>query len=311
MASAATLVQPLFIGASSPPGKPSARRNTRSTTGAPKNGPGTTTRRPPKRSQTHDPAFLALESSTIRALEATGHGLRPSARLRPAETVPGASGSEGGRRVSRTRRVHGERPALDPTLGLFTDAPAWPEHGAVGTAGLGAPVVGPYGLLDHVETRLGLAAPPAPAVVRIAAWQARLESVATPERFWDASLGADAWATARLLLGGATAWSKPGGTPTPRSPSPCTLTFRQTTRVKNAQPPCSSDSGSCPPGESRHRCLAPLRGRGAYVSSSSSSDDGAAEGVSRDMGPRRRRGARPLFCMDPARVPLGTDLGRR
>jgi hypothetical protein len=35
VASAATFVQPLFIGASSPPGRPSALRNTRSTTGAP------------------------------------------------------------------------------------------------------------------------------------------------------------------------------------------------------------------------------------------------------------------------------------
>lgn len=94
--------------------------------------------------------------------------------------------------TSRVKAATGDRPSLDLTFGLFTKAPAWPEHGAVGTATLGAPVVGPFSLLDHVETRLGLAAPPAPAVVRIAAWQARLESVATPERFWAASLAADA-----------------------------------------------------------------------------------------------------------------------
>ena len=91
-------------------------------------------------------------------------------------------------------------PALDVVLGLFADGPAWPEHGGDGEAALGAPVVGPAGLLDLVEMRLGLAAPAVPVVERLAAWQAKLEAATTPERFWARSLAVDAWATARLLL---------------------------------------------------------------------------------------------------------------
>ena len=91
---------------------------------------------------------------------------------------------------------------LDLVAGIWTDAPAWPEHGGVrAEAALGAPVTGVHGLLDHVETILGSSAPAVPAVVRIAAWQARLEAVSAEPRFWDASLIADGWATARLLLG--------------------------------------------------------------------------------------------------------------
>ena len=107
--------------------------------------------------------------------------------------------------------MHRPPPAagLTVTLGLHTDSGAWPEHGAVdpglpdgvAAAALGAPVTGVRGLLEQVETILGLSAPPVPAVLRIAAWQARLEASATEPRFWSASLAADAWATARLLLG--------------------------------------------------------------------------------------------------------------
>ena len=131
---------------------------------------------------------------------------------------------------------HARATGLAVTLGLHTDGVAWPEHGAggndaVGTdaggtdaggwtddapsaslgsarashdppsASLGTPVTGVHGLLEHVETMLGSSAPPVPAVVRIAAWQARLEAVSDAPRFWSASLDADAWATARLLLG--------------------------------------------------------------------------------------------------------------
>ncbi|MGP9819340.1 PD-(D/E)XK nuclease family protein [Salinarimonas sp. NSM] len=84
-------------------------------------------------------------------------------------------------------------------VGLSLDAGGAPD-GCGGAAGaLGAPVVGPLGLVDSLETFCGLSTPVASAVTRIAAWQRALEA-AGPGRFWSRSLEADAWATARVLL---------------------------------------------------------------------------------------------------------------
>lgn len=90
---------------------------------------------------------------------------------------------------------------MDIVFGLWADGPTYPAHGGAGTGASGAPVVGPLGLLDILETALGLAGPAQPQVVRIAAWQGKLEAADNGARFWHASLAADPWATSRMLLG--------------------------------------------------------------------------------------------------------------
>ena len=89
---------------------------------------------------------------------------------------------------------------MDIVFGLWADAGAWPEHGGGRVGALGAPVVGPIGLLEILETARGLGAPGIPNVVRIAAFQAALESTDRQPRFWSRSLAVDGWATARTLL---------------------------------------------------------------------------------------------------------------
>lgn len=89
---------------------------------------------------------------------------------------------------------------MDVVFGLWADGPTYPAHGGVGAGASGSPVVGPLGMLDILETALGLSGPAQPQVVRIAAWQGKLEAADTGARFWHASLAADPWATARLLL---------------------------------------------------------------------------------------------------------------
>lgn len=88
---------------------------------------------------------------------------------------------------------------MDIVFGIYADGGASPDHGGGGTGSVGAPVVGPQGLLDILETILGLSEPPAAFVVRIAAWQAAL-AAAGPNRFWSASLDVDGWSSARTLL---------------------------------------------------------------------------------------------------------------
>ena len=63
----------------------------------------------------------------------------------------------------------GEESKMDVVFGIWADRTAYPAHGGVGAGASGAPVVGPLGLLDLLETALGLAGPPHPHVVRIAA----------------------------------------------------------------------------------------------------------------------------------------------
>ncbi len=65
---------------------------------------------------------------------------------------------------------------MDIVFGLWADGGAYPDHGADGHGALGAPVVGPSGLIDILETRYGMSVPPAAYVVRIAAWQGALAS---------------------------------------------------------------------------------------------------------------------------------------
>ena len=89
---------------------------------------------------------------------------------------------------------------MDIVFGLWADAGAWPEHGGVGDGALGAPVVGPSGVLEILETARGLGAPGTPNVVRIAVFQAALEAMGGVRCFWSRSLMVDGWATARTLL---------------------------------------------------------------------------------------------------------------
>jgi ATP-dependent helicase/nuclease subunit B len=90
---------------------------------------------------------------------------------------------------------------MDIIFGLCADGGAFPDHGGGSSGALGAPVVGPNGLIDILETFLGLSQPPSAHVVRIAAWQAALASVDQGQRFWSKSFAVDAWSSASTLLG--------------------------------------------------------------------------------------------------------------
>ncbi len=89
---------------------------------------------------------------------------------------------------------------MDIVFGLFADGGAIPDHGGISAGALGAPVVGPSGLLDLLETIYGLSEPPTAHVVRIATWQSALAAVDQGQRFWSASFAVDAWSSARTLL---------------------------------------------------------------------------------------------------------------
>lgn len=89
---------------------------------------------------------------------------------------------------------------MDIIFGLRADGGAFPDHGGGSSGALGAPVVGPNGLIDILETILGLSRPHSANVVRIAAWQAALASVDQGQRFWSKSFAIDAWSSASTLL---------------------------------------------------------------------------------------------------------------
>lgn len=81
----------------------------------------------------------------------------------------------------------------------FADPGAWPEHPGSGSAVVDSAVFGPMRTLDLLETMLGLGAPAAAGVKRIAVYRHKLES-AGAGRFWAQSFAADSWSTARELL---------------------------------------------------------------------------------------------------------------
>jgi hypothetical protein len=86
-------------------------------------------------------------------------------------------------------------------FGMAADGSAHPPHPGAGSGAVGGAVVGPAGLLELLAGQLGLSGPLVAPVVRIAAWQAKLEAAAAVKpRFYSASLAADALSTARLLL---------------------------------------------------------------------------------------------------------------
>ena len=84
-------------------------------------------------------------------------------------------------------------------FGLWADGGAWPDHGGDAAGSLGQPVVGPIGLVDILESQLGLGGPATAQVVRIAHFQSQLESLGG-SYFWSRSLAVDSWSTARTLL---------------------------------------------------------------------------------------------------------------
>jgi hypothetical protein len=88
---------------------------------------------------------------------------------------------------------------MDLVFSWFADKGAWPEHTRAGAAALDSEVVGPNGLLDHVETMLGVGQPDVAAVKRIAVYRQKIES-AGPNRFWSKSFASDPWSSARELL---------------------------------------------------------------------------------------------------------------
>lgn len=86
-------------------------------------------------------------------------------------------------------------------FGWHLDGARWPETLDGGTCGLGDAVVGPEGLVGLLESCLGLGGPDAPQVLRVAQFLARLRAVDDGARFFSASLAADGWAVAALILG--------------------------------------------------------------------------------------------------------------
>lgn len=88
---------------------------------------------------------------------------------------------------------------MEVVFGAWADGGASPDHGGDVRGALGQPVVGPFGLLDILETSLGLGGPPHAQVVRVAAFQAGLEAL-EGTFFWSRSLAMDPWSTARKLL---------------------------------------------------------------------------------------------------------------
>ncbi|MBP2230402.1 RecB family exonuclease [Azospirillum agricola] len=86
-------------------------------------------------------------------------------------------------------------------FGWHLDGARWPETLDGGSCGLDDAVVGPEGLVGLLESCLGLGRPDAPHVLRVAQFLARLRAVDDGARFFSASLAADGWAVAALILG--------------------------------------------------------------------------------------------------------------
>ncbi len=102
-------------------------------------------------------------------------------------------------------------------FGWHLDGPTCPETPGGGAFSMDAAVVGPSGLLNLIETRLGVNGPAAPPARRIAQYLARLRAIDDGHRFFSRSFAADAWATARLLLSWRDALAAGGGSPASRS----------------------------------------------------------------------------------------------
>ena len=102
-------------------------------------------------------------------------------------------------------------------FGWHLDGPTCPETPDGEAFAMDAAVVGPAGLLNLLETRLGINAPATPPARRIAQYAARLRAIDDGRRFFSRSFAADAWATARLLLSRRDELAAAGWSPASRS----------------------------------------------------------------------------------------------
>ena len=87
-------------------------------------------------------------------------------------------------------------------FGISADGDVYPDFPGAADGALGHPVVGPAGLLEILETQLGLTGPRTNEAVRIATYvsKARLALQSEQKRFFASSFSKDPWATSRLLL---------------------------------------------------------------------------------------------------------------
>jgi len=84
-------------------------------------------------------------------------------------------------------------------FGLDFDKGSYPDALGNGNGKLGVVHAGPAGLIDLLETRLGLGGCQTPPFIRIAQYLKRLQSFDEPH-FFTNSLAAEPWSTAKLLL---------------------------------------------------------------------------------------------------------------
>jgi ATP-dependent helicase/nuclease subunit B len=85
-------------------------------------------------------------------------------------------------------------------FGAAADGRTFPDHPGGRDGAVDCAVVGPAGLVDALESQLGLLGPRVSKAVRIAAYVAKLRA-AGDGRFWSASFTKDPWSTAGQLLG--------------------------------------------------------------------------------------------------------------
>ncbi|WP_339073133.1 PD-(D/E)XK nuclease family protein [Sinorhizobium meliloti] len=87
---------------------------------------------------------------------------------------------------------------MDLVFGLAADGRAYPDtHDGMGT--LDGAVVGPMGLIQILETQLGMLGPSISSAVRIATYVAKLRACGG-NRFWTSSFLQDPWSTASAIL---------------------------------------------------------------------------------------------------------------
>lgn len=82
------------------------------------------------------------------------------------------------------------------TFGMFLDGADWSDK----PASIGQLRLGPSGMLDFLETRLGLKGPKVHPATRINQYMARMEAADTDAAWFHESFEADPWSTAKQLL---------------------------------------------------------------------------------------------------------------
>jgi len=88
------------------------------------------------------------------------------------------------------------------TFGLLLDG----EHGWRPANRLGEPILGPLGLLNLLETRLGLLRTECAQAQRVTQYRVCLKRCDTPDRFYHASFGVDPIGVSASLLAWRDAW---------------------------------------------------------------------------------------------------------